>query len=317
MLFRSQGLLYLKDTFFSYGFVITVMLGVVALVFHLISCGGTTWSKSPERLYMGLVAIVVIAYVVKIGGDAFHYRYLAFSYVLLLCSLGGSLEILFIQAVSGFYKYLIVTLAIFSCAWAFLGVPRQLEKHPLYFPNVRTKIVDRIEDGPCFHRSWPIIKQFSKWRFKLTPEQIESGPAEGIGYNRKKILTIVTAAMFYQKIFNYGIQAPGFADRDLAFINVSAARPGHKPAVRPYLHDIEGLIESGLPRERGMYRKAVENGIASKWMLRNLHTLEKLEKRTFNQHLFFANLKLAFMRIDRIEPREDDFQLVRHVSLNQ
>ncbi len=47
---------------------------------------------SRRRAMMWAVALPVVAFVVKIGGDPRHFRFLIFPYCAILCSTGGLLE---------------------------------------------------------------------------------------------------------------------------------------------------------------------------------------------------------------------------------
>ena len=113
-----------------------------------------------------LLAAPVLLYVIKIGGDGRHFRYLAFPYCLLACAFGGIPE----RAWS--YFRLRSPALLLPVAGVLVGLltlslyPRQLDRHPLR-GGVGHKTVDGFNDAEI-HRS-RIVPRFGDWSEKVTP----------------------------------------------------------------------------------------------------------------------------------------------------
>ena len=82
----SWGLTYLHDTLVVYGvYVLAPVLLILAL---LLRKRGEDIAMG-QRLLLLAMAAMVGAYVIKIGGDGRHYRYLAFPFCLAVCASAG------------------------------------------------------------------------------------------------------------------------------------------------------------------------------------------------------------------------------------
>jgi hypothetical protein len=81
-------------------------------------------------------------------------------------------------------------------------------------------------------------------------------------------------------------------------------RPAHKKGLRPLAGQLANLLKWwGKPPGIGMYRAAVENGVAPAWIHNNLETLELMERKLYNRHDFRDNLGLALHIRERIHIR--------------
>jgi len=78
-------------------------------------------------------------------------------------------------------------------------------------------------------------------------------------------------------------------------------RPAHKEGLRPLANDIL-QIRARYGFKRGAFRKAVETGTAPEWVKNNLTSLENIELKVYNRHLFLENFRLAFQRTGKIRP---------------
>ena len=93
----------------------------------------------------------------------------------------------------------------------------------------------------------------------------------------------------------------------LARVDIKADRPAHKFGLRPLARDLKTIIASfdGTPH-KGMYRKAIEQRKAPRWIAENIETIEIIEKKMFNTHNFLENMRLAFSFPPRINPGLQD-----------
>ena len=77
-------------------------------------------------------------------------------------------------------------------------------------------------------------------------------------------------------------------------------KPAHKSALIPLSKDIVRIQERAERIGPGMYRRAVEDGSAPRWIEENLASIETIERKIYNRHDFAENLRLALVFPDRI-----------------
>lgn len=140
----SQCLVFLHNTLAPYHGYVLIPLALFAGV--VLNRRGAL-SHTTERLVMLVLAAPVLLYVVRIGGDARHFRYLAFPFCLCACAAGGLAEP-FIARLSSLGRQrataLIVGFAM--AAVSFSSFPPQVDKHPIY-ADARGAVVDKISDA--------------------------------------------------------------------------------------------------------------------------------------------------------------------------
>ncbi len=300
----KQGLLYLHDTLAPYkGYLTFPILAVLVLYFE--------WRAPPqrrlfkERMMMATLGVAVAAYVVKIGGDARHFRYLAFSYVILVLTSGGlgetvaaSLPRRIQPALPAFG--LLIALTVAAC------YPRQLDRHPISRHEhhiTRNGINDasphRLNElspltppywewGPDFN-----LKAYQQWDKMSLEEPYDDILVSGWCYDN--------FCAFDKRV----VHSLGLTDPILARAALPADRPGHKYGLMVLAkHEKELLQANGGRFEVGTYRAAVENGTAPGWVARNIVSIEAVERKAHNKHNLFENIALAVSHIPRIVPGE-------------
>ncbi len=317
----SWGLAYLHDTLVAYG--------VYALAPALLVLALALWRRGEdvewrERALLLAMAAMVAAYVIKIGGDGRHYRYLAFPFCLAVCAGAGLPE----RALARFAPRLRgagLTAAGIALALGFAALhPRQLSAHPLSRDVVERR-VGVIRDAQ-FHRSQPDLS-YSPWGSGREMEWIEPERSdlirqlEGRAPTGKRVWIREAYARhraarggehrpvtgfddwcvrIWQLFVLRVIHRDGLTDPILARTRATPWRPGH-------LEDT-GLLAAQLAEiqteygwGRGTYRRAVEDGVAHPWIARNLDALERIERKAYNRHDLIENLVLAFTPIPRLE----------------
>jgi len=161
LMWISQGLVYVKDTLLAY------RLNYIFPFFFLCLCGLWYFAKASttlhisQRLMMLIFGLTVTAYVVKIGGDPRHYRYLAFPYCVIMCSTGGLIEHLL-----GRLRVRVPPLQVFLLGsgvalFTIIQYPRQLSRHPIFYENQHLE-VEKINDA-VFQRGFELINPSSAW----------------------------------------------------------------------------------------------------------------------------------------------------------
>ena len=295
----AQGWAYLKNTAGPYHLLPILLLAGAALV-GLRHADRSEAERSemllPQRLAMLAIALPVLLYVVRIGGDPRHFRYLIFPFCLVVCALGGIPELLLrrfahagrarITAVAG------VAVALFSASL----YPPQLSGHPA-FPGREHESVDKINDAyghrmAIHHADWGPPTRIERQRSFLVDDQ-------PIVYDG--IIDTWICMASYVQFDKRVINNLGLTDPILARTNMKADRPAHKFGLYPLAEDLRRVQEQVEPG-RGMYRQAVESGIAPDWIVRNLESIEVIEAKVYNRHDFGENLRLAFQFPKRIEP---------------
>jgi hypothetical protein len=97
------------------------------------------------------------------------------------------------------------------------------------------------------------------------------------------------------------IQNLGLTEPLLARVEMRPDRPAHKSGLQAMAKDIQSVHER-YTAAPGMYRLAVEDGVAADWIGRNLASIEIVERKIYNRHDPIENLGLALTFPDRIQP---------------
>jgi len=185
-----QGLAYINNTFGEY--YAYPLFGLAAVAFVLLwrrSPRGADWAFPAERAMILLVAGAVLVYVIKIGGNAQHFRYLSFSFCLAVCGLAGIPEWALSRwidfdryaAASGAGRYVPAVgslgLGVVFALWGFLGYPAQLSSHP-FFENAESEWVDKIYDS-YWHRHHDLfVQNIIEGRDQIDRDPRDRGPLD-------------------------------------------------------------------------------------------------------------------------------------------
>jgi len=299
----AQGLHYLADTLVPWGppFAILLLVGGVLL-----------WRSSSslpalgERAVLIAVAAVVTLYVVRIGGDARHFRYLLFPFLLLACATSGIAEAALARWIAGPRVPLAaVVVAIAIAIAAFVSYPRQLSAHPLT-TSVDVSLSNGIVDA-MHHRHHYALPTLDPWtlRSPLTEVAVAVQNAPGGTSDYRNVRVDLICWRFYQNILDLrALHSLGLTDPFLAHLDPAPSpgdRPAHRWALIPHGRDLARLQQAwdGEPAP-GRLRADVRSGAAPAWIADNLETLEVIERRAYNTHDFLENLTLALMRPPRI-----------------
>ena len=295
----SQGLNYLYDTLLPYH-LLPYLLGMGAIYFALRR--GSKISRAlmcKERLAMITLAIPLIIYVVKIGGDARHFRYLAYPFVLLVLSTGGLVER--IRFPSRLPKILIfAAIALFAIS----NYPRQLHHHPISRQKGNRGFL-RINDA-AFHRINPtgITPPIFAISSSLGYQAAKHRYAETftISTNKVPVITEGWCQRAYLQLVPC-IQRFGLTDPFLARTKCPFDKPSHKFGLAPLADDIVNIREK-YGFNRGAFEIAImEDDSIPLWITNNIDAIKTIEARAYNTHHLFRNLMLAIRRSPQIYPK--------------
>jgi hypothetical protein len=293
---------------------------VVALFGILLSVGlrGERVFLKP-RLVIWAAVLLYSAYVVRIGGDFVHYRYLAFPVCALVLSFGGTLDFA-ISKWSSYPRLVGALLGVAGMTFWSLSYPSQLDRHPLTIAPAPDALhrygVGWIEDA-ARHRS-RLDLQPSTW--KTFPASVRSRAGE-VPYT--KILSHGWCRLAYERLDTYFLHSLGLTEPVLARVSLPWAEPhpGHRWDVSILAIDLERL------RSRSPMAEASPNGIMSQrlsavddvewpssvaeWLRRSRPELARIERKIYNQHDFIENLKLALQGPIHIAASESDIDAAR------
>jgi hypothetical protein len=313
----GQGLRYLHDTLRPYHLYGWLALGLGASLL----AARRRWeprSVSRARVAMLVIASAVAGYVVWIGGDARHYRYLAFSVPLWLLSFGGLAEEALRRAGASLSPALASLFAVALALATAAQHPRQLDRHPLpqlalpeRFAPAEHLFIDGIADAEA-NRRHPDLVPLSPWGsgegIELMP-RYEAWRRAGGGDPPARIQGRMLCWPHYERFDRWHVHGFGLTDAVLARArgwDQPGERPAHKAALPVLARDIVRTARIlGRHPQRGFYREAVEAGIAPPWMRANLDTLELLERKLYGPRSAWESVLLSLHVWERIHLDED------------
>jgi hypothetical protein len=294
-----QGFYYVLDTVLPY-FTVPFLVFFFVILKSLKKKEGSAAVFRNERLLMVAAAVLVVLYVVKVGGDARHFRFLAFPFCLLVISTGGLTEKMFLHSrLEAKYLYGIAfTLALF----VFLCYPRQLLNHPLFKSNdFHHRMFLKITDPALFRINKKLPSLFSSGKEVESISQKRRWVQEGKSIPRTKVVDLSLCFEAYQRFDTFVINKFGLTDAFLARTRMASVRPAHKYGLFSLAADIvEVRRKYGF--RRGAFRESITAEEAPSWIERNIEVLEVIERKTYNTHNLLDNLSLALKPVGKIRP---------------
>ena len=296
----QQGLIYVQQSLMTYGVypVAAVALGVV-------------WAlrrrglpiEVPARLAMLVIATAVTLYIIRVGGDPRHHRYMAFAFCLGAASTAGLGNWVASALVPRAWPIVLSALSIAAAVEFGALHPPQLSTHPLY-PDVTHRRVRLINDAEL-HRRNP-DRQPPAW--SLDPLGFNQPRAVHAARERfrsgyRGTVTVLGCGYHYWHIDLRVVHGAGLTDAVLARMDVPrplSSLTAHNRNLKALAEDIS-QIYGGKPGRIGMYRAAVERGDAPAWVAPNLESLERIERKIYNEHDFLENLGLALVPVPRLQ----------------
>lgn len=294
-LWFGQGIRHLLDTALPYH------LMPVAGIFALLGWMFRRDARSGRRLILIMLALPIVLYVVKIGGDGRHFRYLLFPFVIATGASAGLIELAVARWGGSHRRAWSLSVLVCLASFTLVGFPRQLHIHPMVKPRIAVKSQDyRIHLG---------IHDAAIHRTKYTPAFAATGAedefieekrryrAEGLAGDVVIVTPICRVA--YRHWRDRVIHAYGLTDAVLSRTDVPSERPGHKRGLRPLAEDLAGVRRRFGWRPDAI-RRALDSGRAPEWMESNREALVILERKVSNRHRLSENLWLSLMRIPPI-----------------
>jgi hypothetical protein len=294
----AQGLRYVHDTMAPYHLYEVLIIAGVAAIWLL-------WTRRApvlfglERLVMVTMALSVAVFVVQIGGDPRHFRYLAFPFCLIVLASSGLVESLL---ASRPWRMTGSATAVGAGALALLVAtlhPRQCLSHPIRLRSVEVRQVDKIADA-AHHRTHPHLPELSPWSVR---GPIDVWPVRELRDELAAPLVEYVCWIAYRNPDRVVLHGLGLTEPILAHVRMRADRPGHKWGLMPLARDLAAVREwAGDRVGRGMYERAVAAGVAAEWITSNIDAIVMIERKIYNHSELGENLRLAFTRVPEIVP---------------
>jgi hypothetical protein len=292
-----QGLVYLHQTATTYHVVpLVVLFAGVAILLHRHGSGAFR-ADAAARWMMIACALSVTLYVVKIGGDPRHYRYLAFPFVLLACAGAGIAEHALALLPQRTSRVAAPVASLVLAALALSSYPPQLDRHPITHAENHRR-VDKIHDA-SWHRHLPELS-FRADRRAADRARRTAYRRAARDFHSKGVRTFNMCVTAYWLYETYAIHELGLTDAILARTNARDDLPAHKYSLRPRARDLAIAHRAATKAGRGMYRELVESGRAPAWIADNLASIETIERKIYNRHDWRENLRLALTFPPRI-----------------
>lgn len=288
----ARGLVYLADALHPYHY-----LGISATLYALAVAAAARQAAGANRARLVLLALAVpvTLYVIKVGGDARHYRYLAFPLILVACSWAGAVESWLLWMEKPLFTKLAPLIALGMAAWSLSCYPSQISGHPLREKTLVLLTDDKIADA-LGHRRNPRLA-YENWAVDLGPPMLfrKHSPRAPIAYRGFRCDGMCVDA--YRKYDQRVIHMFGLTDPILARVDTPSERPGHKNALFDLAVDLILIQQDAESIAPGYLRAAVDAGDAPTWIANNIEALELIEKKAFNKHCLLENFRLAWQPI--------------------
>jgi hypothetical protein len=266
---------------------------------------GAVWAWRHRSRAQNLAVIAMLAsagvlllWVTRIGGDMMYYRFVAAPMTLLLCGLGGVVETWLARvAPANRTKGTGLALTALASALSLLAYPPTLTEHPLLHPS--TQHFHGIDDAQ-WHRVHHNLQEPRKLGWVDTDRLAQYATVSHVEQRQLAVLVHPWCKRAFTEYRKYVINSYGLTDAVLARIHAPFGRPGHKAVAGRAAEISRVVILAEAARGPGMYRRAVQQKQAARWMRRNLPTLELIEHKIYNRHRLWENLQYALSPVPRI-----------------
>jgi hypothetical protein len=290
----SQGLDYLHDTAKPYH-LYPISVFFVLVVMWAIRTGRAAQLNISSRLMMLAVAAIFTAYVVKIGGDSRHFRYLAFPFCLVVIAYSGLLELMLSRLSKP--RLLAYVTAVAVLGTSFAAYPRQLRQHPFSLKG-KARYRDRIGDAMAHRRKTDL--NYTVWKNLVTIDLLNQYRDSHQPFTYSEIAVTHWCRSGYVGYHKKLIHGLGLTDAILGRTDCYLDRPAHRWGLVRLGFDLQKIQRTIPEHDRGLYRKAIEAQIAPEWISKQIDIIEVIEKKIYNRHDFRENLQLAFTRIPKL-----------------
>ena len=305
----GQGIIYLMDTVATYYTIPFALLMV--LLWRLARRHYTSLGLLlDKRLAMLAITIPVVIYVIRIGGDARHFRYLVFPFTLAVFAAGGLAEAAAAEYLKSRRILLLATCAALAVAMLSF-YPAQLSVHPIklseasYTHEVRDNIGDAawyrtMTWFPPYWHEPPLDLPYA-WVGALDVSEATSRYAADL--NDKTVYHHGWCKTGFLLPANFVVHELGLTSPFLARTKMTWDRPGHKYGLIPYSDSVARIREryGFVP---GAFDQAAADGMLMPWAEASGEAVRMIERKVFNQHDLAENISIALTSIPQLIPNE-------------
>ncbi len=253
-----------------------------------------------ERGTMVLISLATATYTVLSGGSEMHYYYLAPSFILAVCALGGVLEAavdetgLHLSPAPRFAGMVGVSLLFFS--W----YPDSLSTHPVTLKDKMTRPPSpTVTTDPSWYRGYFMNLQQLTWPTIAAMRSAGETLRERGRYERWT--TTPWCFDVYAHPDTRSVHGLGLTDGILSRVDTWEVKRGHKPDLLKLARAIPEIQQAANRIGPGMYLEAVQAGRAPDWVEDNLETINLIERKIYNRHDLLENIRLALAFPPRIQ----------------
>ncbi len=321
-----QGLAYVYDTVAPY-YTIPYCAVMTAACILLSRRPGETADtlKLRERLALLIFSAPVVLYVIKIGGDPRHFRYLAFPFILTALAGGGIFEKLACSFPENSRRLTYALVVVFAIVM-FATYPKQLNQHPAFRDHLDYVHTQRsgINDAAA-HRlhedslSPPPFSSASWLSWSAAKKRCQpggDGSREPGSQNHRKLRLVTVSsktgggvavdhwckAAYLQPSIPV-IHSLGLTEPFLARTKMRSDRPAHKYGLQKLAVDIlkvrttYGFMPDALSQA---FRDSP--AATPSWICNNMASIRMIERKAYNSHDLSENIGLAITPVRRIVP---------------
>jgi hypothetical protein len=309
----ARGVHYVHDTLRAYHLYV-IMGGLLALLAAAALRHGHESVHLAPRAVLWVAAIAHTAYVIRIGGDFVHYRYLAFPVLVIMASLGGVVEH-HLGTESRARRWIVSGAGIGFVGLIAASYPRaQLPAHPLLLrpegDSLQMYRANGIEDAAA-HR---LRNDLAAWGWDTGTDGVRVLLQDGALTYTWAIET-GWCRYAYAHLDWYVVQSFGLTEPALAHVAVPSPslQAGHRWEFAALARDLvrlriaTGILSDTLSDEdEGVYARAVREHFAPSWMVKNVSALDEIERRTEHAGSSWQRVVAAFRAWPTIEVPDED-----------
>jgi hypothetical protein len=295
----ARGWRYLWDTVGAYHIHVWVLVGGFGL-FVLVRKHGVKIRLLERSVALGVAAVITL-YVVRVGGDFLHYRYLAFPVTVVFACLGGIAEPLVYQHFRGGWGrgFTCVLLVGLSTLVAF---PHNLlPAHPLTLDRWSKS----LSDGLSSYRANNIEDSMGHRSIAELSPEVWDHPARPVRRRYRRAVVDGWCATSYRLMNVYIVHRFGLTDAVLSRVKVKAsAHAGHKK-IKAYANDLlQARFSHAEPVRLGRFVRVLRGSRMVRlvdlidedspdWLVENRDAIAHIEAQAHNQHDLWENIGLA------------------------
>jgi hypothetical protein len=300
--YLKAGAEWAQGWFYLHNALDTHQMTALGLIFFVlfVYCRSALPGPRSARILMLACAAPVALWVVRIGGDMLYFRYLAFPICLGSIASGGILEALCLRVSRVRLRALVAPAAgLFLLLYSLGCYPPQLRGHPLSIPKTRHW---HLISDPMWHRKHPHLRASPRRAARDRDLRAAYAAASPAQRNGRKVVVDGWCRNAFVGFDRYFVHSLALTDALLARVDGPWGRPGHKMVEAHAL--LLGKIHAQYPdrRGRGLFRYVARQPNASRWLRKNLATIELIERKIYNRHDLRENFGLALTLVRRIPP---------------